>query len=364
MSALRVKLPGGTFRGVGLPDWAPDQFELGVTEPTPTNVGVPVGVSLAPYDADITTPRTVTVAVDGALFDGIDFGNVRMDVRSYNVTFRNCRWQVTSNPTTTPMVRLDQAPFAANCLVEKCTIENTDQMGYQFNAIQGHDVVVSQCKITGTVDGVRPNIGGNVHVLGCFIGYLGWWGTESGKPALNSGNQTHSDCIQTTYGGVRIVGNSLWAYPSTVVGTGTPGNGTDAGNPSGWYTQAQSDARRAALMPSDSTPAQSADGVSHELGGILTPLMCNVASGPTNLNLTVTDNWFAGGQVHVNGLATNLTTSLGTFQRNRHYNDALNKAGGKSMAYRLSTGLGATIPTTGADINYYMDGSGTALIVQ
>lgn len=356
---------GELLEGIGLKPIDPYGFRLGVHEPTLANSGVPSGTSLTPYSADIATAQTISVTADGTVFEDVDFGNIRMDVRAYNVVFRRCRWTVTQNRTSTPMVRTDQAPYSANCRMEQCTIENRDQHGYNYNAVQGHDVTLYRCKILGTTDGVRPNLGGNVRILGCFIGFLGWWGTESGKPALNSGDQTHSDCIQTTYGGVEVVGNSLWAYPSTTVGTGTPGNGTDAGNPDGWYTQAQSVARRAALMGTKwTTASQSADGVSHEVGGIITPMMCNLASGPSALDLVVTDNWFAGGQVQVNALATNLTTSLGAFRRNRHYNDSANKAAGKSMVYRLAVGLGATIPLTGPDINVYMDGSGVALIVQ
>ena len=362
MTTLRVATAPGIFDGVGLDPIGEGVFTLGYTMPTIENSGVPAGTTLTPYDSDIVTPRTIQVT-SPTVFDRVDFGNVRVDVRSPGVVFDTCRWVVTANRSQTAMVRLDQASPGGDTLISQCTIINEDQLGYQYNAIQGHDFTAYRCLIMGTVDGVRPNLGGNVKVHGCFIGYLGWWGTEDGKPSLNSGYQSHSDCIQTTYGGVEIIGNSLWAYPSMTVGTGTPGSGTDTGTPDGWYTQAEAEARRAASQAGWTDGAQSADGESHWYGGIVNPLMCNRATGPFALNLLVTDNWFAGGQVHVNGLNDNLESPLGTFKRNRHFNDAQYKAAGKSFAYRLKAGLEADIPTIGDDMNYYLDGSGAALIV-
>lgn len=365
MTQFRTNVAPGVLRGIGLDDIGAAVFTLGETMPTLLNSGVPTGTILTPYDADITTARTITVTVPGTVFEDIDFGNIRVDVRAANVTFRRCRWIVTQNRTTTPMVRTDQIVAGGNCVVEFCTIDNRDQNGYQFNAVQGHDVTVYRSKILGTVDGIRPNLGGNVRIWGNFIGFLGWWGTETGKPTLNSGFQTHSDCIQTTFAGVSIIGNSLWGYPSTIVGTGTPGNGTDSGNPDGWYTQSQSNTRRAALITTWTDATKSADGVSHQVNTYITPLMCNVATGSTALNLTVTDNWIAGGGLQVNALATNLTAPLGTFHRNRHYNDAGTRSGGNGVGYRLRYGLddeistSGRLPLSGDDRNTYVDSGAT-----
>ncbi len=338
-------------------------FIDGETMPTLLNSGVAPEELLDPYAADITTPRTIIVTTAGTVFENVDFGNIRVDVRAANVVFRNCRWIVTNNRTTTPMIGTDLIVAGGKCLVERCTIDNRDQLGYQYNAIQGHDITVYRCKILGTVDGIRPNRGGNVRILCNFIGYLGWWGTFTGGPALNSGLQTHSDCIQTTYAGVVIEGNTLVAYPSTIVGTGTPGSGSDTGTPGAWYTQAAAEARRAQAFTKTISGSLTWDGLAHESGGILTPLMCNVATGPTSLDLVVRKNWWAGGQLHVNALATNLTTSVGTFEGNRHYNDTFYTVAGRAIGYRLRTDtayptLDAVIPQVAPNYNTWVDTGG------
>lgn len=358
MTTLRVLTSDHVLRGVGLKDMSGDGFILGLTMPTMANSGVPSGEVLTPYDPTGLV-RTVNIDTPGATFENMDFGNVRVVVRTSGVTFRKCRWIVTDNRTTAPMISTNSAS-AYGVIVEQCTIQNLDQMGYNFNAIEGHDVTVTRCKITGTCDGIRASLGGNVKIRGNFIGYLGWWGTYSGGPALNSGFQTHSDCIQTNWpGGLEVIGNSLWGYASETVGTGTPNSGTDTGNTSGWYTQSAANARRAEALGSVmTTAAKSADGVSHGVGGILCCLMVTYAQGPTAPNITATDNWFAGGSTQVNGLAENVTSPLGTFLRNRHYNDSAFTVAGKAIGYRVRADLTATIPTSGKDANVYMDGSG------
>lgn len=357
MTTLRVKVADGSLRGVGLQDIPAGGFLLGITMPTKANSGVPTGTVLTTYDSTGLV-RTINIDTAGTTYQNVDFGNVRVVVRAANVTFRQCKWTITDNRTNQPAISTN-SQSVLNCLIEQCTIDNRDQMGWQFNAIEGHDMTVFRCKITGTCDGIRPNLGGNVKVRGNFIGELGWWGTYSGGPTLNTEFQTHSDCIQTTYGGVEIVGNTLLAYASETVGTGTPGSGTDAGNPDSWYTQAAAEARRTEALGSVMTVAsKSADGISHGVGGVLSVLMCNMATGSSVLNLVVTDNWMAGGDVQVNGLASNLTGNLGTFLRNRHFNDSASTVAGKAIGYRLAAVLTATIPTTGPDVNTYMDGSG------
>lgn len=357
MTTLRVLTAEGKLRGVGLEDLPGDGFMLGTTMPTMLNSGVPGGTALTKYEKTGLV-RSIFVDTPGAMYENIDFGNVRVVVRTSGVVFRRCQWTITDNRTIEPVISTN-SQSAADVLVDQCTIENQDQMGWKHNAIEGHDVTVFRCKITGTCDGVRPNLGGNVKIRGSFIGYLGWWGTYAGGPVLNTGYQTHSDCIQTTYAGVEVVGNTLLSYASETVGTGTPGSGKDSGTPDSWYTQSAAMARREEALGSVMTGlAKSADGVTHGVGGVLSCLMCNVATGSTEMNLVVTDNWFGGGSVQVNGLADNLTGNLGTFQRNRHFNDSANTVAGNAIGYRIKAGLAATIPTSGPDVNTYMDGAG------
>lgn len=359
MTTLRTLVEKGVLRGVGLYDIGDKVFILGITQPTESNTGVPPGTVLTPYD-DRFTPRVVNIDTPGVTITDTDFGNVRLYIRAANVTIKRCRWTITDIEDD----RLNQAIISCdsgsvtNLVIEESSFVTTTQEGWRLDAaIRGHDFTAYRCFITGTQDGIRPNIAGNWRILGCFIGFLGWWAADVTGKVHPSDVQTHSDCIQTTFGGGEVMGNTLLAYPSLTVGTGTPGSGNDSGNPKGWYTQAQADARRAELMDNTWTDASKSYGnVSRAIGGVLCPLMCNTAAGSTPMNLNVTRNWFGGGNVHVNGLASNLVSPLGTFRQNRHYDDSKFTVGDRAIGYRIREGLFADIPQTGDDVNTYMDG--------
>ncbi|MGB4759577.1 MAG: hypothetical protein WBP26_05995 [Candidatus Saccharimonadales bacterium] len=321
--------------------------------PTKANSGVPTGTTLTDYDPSGTL-RTLDIATPGTTFTNINFGNVKVVVKAANVSFIRCRWTITDSVSTAAIIYTLHGSVS-KCVISQCDIISTDQKA-NINAVQGHDMTVYRCKIQGTVDGVDPTGGGNVKVHGCYISDLCWLAADTNGVVHPSDVQSHSDCMQTTYGGVELVGNFMGAYPSTTVGTGTPGSGTDTGNPAGWYTQAQAEARRAQLMGSSwTTASKSYDGISHENGGVITGMMCNVASGSTALNLTVEDNWFGGGVVGVNGLATNLTNPLGSFLRNRFFADMKGQSGGRPLGLYIRTSLAATIPTSGSDRNVWVD---------
>lgn len=339
----------GVWRGVGVPDSGSGVFILGRSKPSADNTGC--DESTLSNHPDGTHSRLVYVD-EPTVFEDLDMGNTRFSVRSSDVVFRNCRWIVTDNSTAEPMISTNSTS-AFRVIVEHCTMRNEDQDGWRFNAIEGHDVTVTRCDISGFTDLIRPNLGGNVRILGNHLHHPSWWGSYEGGPYLNTGNQSHSDCIQTTYGGVEIVGNTIEAFPATWVGTGTPGNGTDAGNSAGWYTQAQGEARFAESFTETTDHGP--------LGGMLTPLMCNRATGDTALRLIVRRNWFNGGQLHVNALATNLTSPLGVFEGNRHGLDGYFRGAGKPICYRLADGLDATF-AEGADANLFIDGT-AALVV-
>lgn len=343
------------YRAFGRPPLAASPtFVLGETMPTPENSGVLDGVTLTPYDSDIATPRTIVISTPGTHFERTAFGNIRLDFRADDCGVHECQFKSTNNRTSTPMIRADQMSVGGDLIIEQSTFENLDQMGYGYNAIQGHDYTAYRNKIMGMTDGVRTSNGGNVKVHGNFIGYFGWWGTHSGGPALNSGFQSHSDGIQTTTPGIEVVGNSIWGYASEIVGTGTPGNGTDAGNPDGWYTQAESVARRLEALTYYVSPARSIDGLPHYTNGYLTPLMLTLTGGGA-MDAIVEDNWFAGGLVHVNGSNANLSGNLGSFKRNKHQDDAGARSGGRGVGYFLRSTVDADIPVSPPDRNVYLN---------
>jgi hypothetical protein len=331
----------------------PDSFLVGATMPTKANAGVPSGTTLTPYDVTGTL-RTIDVTTPNTTFTNIDFGNVKVVVKAANVSFIRCKWTITDSVSGAAIIFTVHSAVS-NCLISQCTLVSTDQKG-SFNAVQGHDMTVHRCLVQGTTDGVDPTGGVNVKIHGSYISDLSWMAADTVGVVHSSDVQSHNDCIQIFYGNIEIIGNFLGAYPSTIVGTGTPGSGTDTGNPTGWYTQAQAEARRAQLLGSYYTnAAKSYDGISHENGGTITGLMCNVAAGPTALNLVVTDNWFGGGVVGVNGLATNLTDPLGSFQRNKFFADMRGQYIGRPNGIYIRTGLVADIPTSGVNANTWMD---------
>jgi len=335
-----------------------DVFTLGVTMPTKTNSGVPAGTVLTPYDPTGTL-RTLSVTTANRTFTNVDFGNVKVNVRAANVTFIRCRWTITDS-TSTAAIAYTTSTNVVNCTFSQCDLICTDQKA-NINAIQGHDTTVYRCKIQGTVDGIDPTAGSNVKVHGTYISDLSWLASDTKGVVHPSDFQSHADCFQIFYGGCELIGNFIGAYPSTIVGTGTPGSGNDTGNPTSEYTQAQAEARRAQLMGSFwSDPTKSYDGISHEIGGVITPLMCTPnGSGSTSLNLVVTDNWFAGGVVGINAGTTTLTTSLGTFKRNRFFADMKGQSAGRPNGIYIRTDLGADIPTSGPDRNVWMDDGST-----
>lgn len=336
-------------------------FSLGQTQPDFDGVvsGVPASDvdSLVNYP-DHLTPRTIYIDTPNATLEGYNMGNVRVRVRSTGFKLGYCQWDVTNNRTNEPMISFDNSAVR-NAEVSFFTIRNHDQLGYNFNAIQGHDFLAYRGVIMGTVDGIRPNLGGDWAIHAMAIGYLGWWGGDATTPALNSGYQTHSDCVQTTYGDGEIIGSLLAGYVSETVGTGTPNSGSNTGATGMWYTQAEAEARRAAALTQTAAANKSYDGVAHKLNGYVTPLMCTRdVSSPVGLDLRVWDNWIAGGGLQVNALNANLGSPLGSFYRNRHYNDSGSRVGGNGIGYRVRTDLPIDVPQTGPNVNTYMDGAG------
>lgn len=357
---ILTKVADGILRGIGLDDIGTAVFTLGETMPTPDNTGVPDTAALTPWEGT----ENPLVIDQPTMFDSIDFGNTCVIVKSSGVTFQNCNWRITDAADNQAIIIADSGAVSGLTL-NQCSFVCVDQRGFNLLAIRGHDFTAYRCKVMGTVDGVRPNLGGNWRLHGCFIGFLGWYAADTTGVVQPHDVQSHSDCVQTTYGGGEIIGCTLLAYPSTVVGTGTPGSGSDTGNPTSWYTQAQAEARRAELMGSVWTDAQkSYGGVSRAVGGVITCLMCNRATGPTALNLTVLRNWFGGGGVQVNALASNLTSPLGVFHGNRHFDDSAYQAAGRAMGYRLASGLTADIPQSGPDVNTFMDDGATVPVIQ
>lgn len=348
------------YEGAGFQP-TPDVFILGTTMPTKTNSGVPAGTTLTPYDPT-GTMRTVTINTPNTTFTNVDFGNVKVAVRAANVTFIRCRWTITDSVSSAAIIyTVDSA--VSQCVISQCDFICVDQKA-NIGGIQGHDMTVYRCKIQGTVDGINPTAGTNVKIQGNYISDLCWLAAESNGVVHPSDTQTHTDCIQIFYGGAEIVGNFLGAYPSTIVGTGTPGSGSNTGNPTSWYTQAQAEARRAQLLGSWMTPAnKSYDGISHENGGVVTAIMCNVAAGSNALNLVVRDNWFGGGVVGVNALANYLTAPLGTFERNKFYADMRGQSGGRPIGFYIRTSLSTSIPTSGTNRNIWLDDMSTVVRV-
>lgn len=349
--------------GVVQPPPPADNFTLRTTMPDYTNTGVPPGSTLTTYDPS-NTVRQLVLNTPNVTYDLVNFGNVRLTVQAANVTIKRCRFYLTdvSAPTTSATI-MAVSGSVSNLVVEQCDIINADNDGNLLTALQGHHFTAYRNKILGHMDGIAPTGGGGWKIHGNLITENGWWASPVGGEYHPSDVQSHTDNIQTMYGQGEIIGNSLFAYASETVGTGTPNSGTNSGWSNSFYTQSGAEARRAELLEQSLTPVgKSWDGLQHGNGGTITPLMINRAVGPTDMALIIEDNWIGGGGVGINADATNYT-NVGRIYRNKFYADMRFQSGGRPQGALIYTPTTADMPTTVPNKNTWLDNGATVLRV-
>lgn len=363
-------------------------FVPGVTEPFYTiasdysgarNVGTKAGVALTTYTGTITDG--VAQLTDGAVYENILFPCV-LDIRSA-VTLRNCRIVVPKTyvaaDSIKAVVRCLNGAATDNVVFENVEIHNRAQR--PFNGISGRNLTLRRCVITGCIDPLSESAGGSAPLTSgksftvedCWLGAAAWWYSSTINSDIHgSDTHSHSDITQKSSStlAATYTNTVLGAYADPLIGTGTPGSGSDAGNtyvpPSGFNfiaAQSQMEAWRATHLAYRTTPAQSMYGVAHELPtageGSFAAVMMNAD------NALFTRCIFGGGVVTVNASDTSLgTTMLGGFVDCTFFNDMVNGPGSRSTDPAVK-GY-AILGRTGKDFasfsgNEWFDGTAVAI---
>jgi hypothetical protein len=358
---------GGAAQRRGRPDIPLDPvtsaFVRGVTEPTLSNSGT--GINGGPTLTAYTGPSAgglLIITTANAIYSDLDFGDTFIDIRAANVVIRNCKFRNLTHTGGNYVISCLQSS-CVNATIQFCEIRNFNQSAWAVGGIGGHDFTLDRSIIAGFSDAVDPaTIAGapagtnpNVSLTCNFLGELGWWWNSVKGIVHPTDFTTHNDVVQDQGGpGLVIYGNSLRAYYSTTVGTGTPGSGSDnTGNPTGssepTYAEGVS-SRNSLIEPYGATPTT-------RVGGTLSVLMCNHTRG-VPLSITFTDNWCYGGGVMVNA-RDSFAGDLGTFERNRVKSDQRYTVGSspaRGQAFVIATAITTTsFPTTGANSNTWMD---------
>jgi hypothetical protein len=282
----------------------------------------------------------------------------------------NCRAVLdnyTAADTIGSIVRVLNGSTTSAVTINDCEFHNRTQRMMAAGFL-GRNTTINRSVFTGCIDGVNLSTSGSapqtsgVVLNDSWVGDLAWWYYPVSGTVHSGDVATHNDCIQVTATlGVSGSNNVLVASASDYVGTGTPGCGSDAGNPfSATYitTQSQMEGWRSSFLNLRTQADQSYRGMQLKLSsvGSWACLMVNRS------NASMTDTTFAGGTVQVNALDANLAGTSGlTLRRNKHWNDM---SGGHSLtgtakgtALYVRSDFTTDIPTSGADRNLWFDGT-------
>lgn len=298
------------------------------------NVGTNPTVALVPYAGTVT--NGIAQITDGALYENVLFSSV-VEVRSA-ATFRNCRFVLPKTYTqlmnVQAIVQILNGTGAQNILFEDCEIHNRAQR--PVNGIMGRNFTMRRSVVTGCVDawaesssGSAPNTGFGFVVEDCIAPSVAWWFSPTSNSEIhNQDTGSHSDVMQkNTTLSVSISNTVFGAYVSELIGTGTPGSGSDAGNtysPQSGYdftqSQAQMEAWRTANANTWTTPAQSMFGTSRRLAtaGSLAGVMLNLG------NISLNRCYFGGGSVGLNAVDPDVDWSTVSITNCVFWNDMMN----------------------------------------
>lgn len=311
------------------------------------------------------------------LYENKDFVNTVVDVRGTGVIrFRNCRITLGNGYTLVDsigaVVRVLNGSGVTEVIFEDCEIHNRCQRA--FSGMSGRNITLIRTVITGGADLFR-DVPAGTGSMGATYGYkaydswfgdFAWWRT----PVVNS--EIHPSSLQVHADGGQI-GSTLGSelhnctfamYVSEFVGTGTPGSGSDAGNPySANYIvdQATMESWRATHCSTFTDPALSPDGLSHRLPNGNEG--CSVAAVMINRSPVVIDGGHSYGSfIPINASDTNLPNPVTnvTVEAMTFHNDMRNPTGrGSSKGHAIGTRTGRTynIPTTGSRRNLWQDGT-------
>lgn len=333
-SARYVNLRTGDLFEPFIPGETEPFYELHPTFMGERNIGVDPGVTLTPYTGTVT--NGVATLTAGVLYENILFSSF---VNWNGAHLRNCRIVIPANfaiadSSLNAIVRSLNGASTTGGTMERCEIHNRAQR--PLNAVMGRNGTIRRTAVSGCVDGFVDSESGSApqnyglileDVIVCD---LAWFYSPTQSPWIHSSDlQTHNDCFQkSTTLACELTNFVGLAYASELVGTGTPGSGSETNTyvPGSGYNfiaaQAQMEAWRDTFCSFMTTPAQSKYGVAHRLpssGGSMAAVMVNRG------NLTVRKSKLAGGLVTVNMQDTNLPSVTNViFEDNTFWNDMKN----------------------------------------
>lgn len=307
---------------------------------------------------------TLTINTAGTTFTNVDFGSTRIVVQATGVKFINCRWYVTDAVTdgySTAQIDCRSGSNSAaggGLLLDRCTIENVAQNVRGRTGVLGWNVTIKRSRVRGFVDNLgfyvpgSPGTGGSplgVTVLDTFIGELMWNQHPEAGVVHQSDTKTHCDGIQFQGGyGARLINVTVIARYSTVVGTGTPGSGSDSGWAGSPYTQSEAEALRYATVFQGGTLANPAVR-GYALGGSIAGIMVNTSDTRGRVvDMTIAWAYGAGGAYWLNN-GDAITGSFGTIDHLRVLPDQRGaNQNGSSAAWQVGIRSGVTVTMTDA----------------
>ena len=283
--------------------------------PSADNTGVPAGTTLT---ANYPSGGRLSVTVAGTIIEDQDiYGQVY--VAAKDVIIRRCRIRGRAATGNEGLVQTTSAS-AVNVLVEDCEI-TPDYPSYWLTGVLGANYTVRRCNIHRSVDGLggyntsAPGQPLNILVEDSYIHDLSYFSPDPNHP---TDNQTHNDGFQIQGGtGAIVRRNYFSSYYATDVGT-------------------------------DNRPRPQA----------LSCILFNNNVGNTGGH-TITDNWFYGGYVPINGIGTK-NVDLGTMWRNEFNGDTTGTPPQTIQLYDVNTLLDAGVGT--ANANFFSNSQTPILI--
>jgi hypothetical protein len=196
---------------------SPNYGAPGTYKPSAATTGVPAGVTLTPYNGNMT------ITTPGTVLDSLDiFGFIQ--VRTADVTIRNCRVRGLGGGTGSAGLITATNSAVQNLVVQDCTLV-PDTPSYWLDGIMGHDFTALRCNVYNTVDGfgafntATPGGPVNVYLYSNYVHDLSYFSPDPNHP---TDNQTHNDCFQPQGGSnIRVIGNNFQGFFSTDPAVGT-----------------------------------------------------------------------------------------------------------------------------------------------
>lgn len=360
--------------------WIPE-----VTEPLATNTG------LAGFNGTLTNVNAnqTNFTTDDEIIEGYQF-NGSVQFRADNVTLRYCR--IRGDTTTTPtdgrsLVDCGQST-CTNAYIHHCEIGAPQFAHWNWdNGIGGHDFTAEYNNIHHVVDGIgvfNATVSGdfatNTAIRFNYIHDLAYWTASAGGVVHPQDPTTHNDAIQHHEGhGTIIQGNAIHGKYARQYGhwfcTGNPAiepytsialQSLAAGNP-GYGGPFHVLPNRGS--GTEATGRYNVAGANGE--GSLACLLLDNVGGATSYDLEILGNWFYGAEYAINGGGNAYPGGgqfLGNFHRNRFSRDQGDQGSGGNGTQTINLQGGGwtgrfSAPTSGANMNYYMD-NGAAITVR